>query len=201
LPIVSAPVVPVKKKRVLLVDTCRAKRDIRSETMRNLGMEVDCAADLFEARCWWRADLYNLVLFHVEEESRDLHKFCDDIRGATPAQAMAFLVGKPEYLAASLEEHPSEYEIGEAMPLADADVPATIAALPRESWGILEACRRIAAARYLSSARTRALRTEPLPPRDSEKQERQRRKAESAVAAESQAVESHNAELPNEGMQ
>ena len=28
-------------------------------------------------------------------------KFCDDIRGATPPQRLAFLVGKPEYLADS----------------------------------------------------------------------------------------------------
>jgi CheY-like chemotaxis protein len=46
--------VPQKKKRVLLVDTSRTKRDLRSETMRKLGVEVDCAADITEARCWWR---------------------------------------------------------------------------------------------------------------------------------------------------
>ena len=44
----------LKKKRVSLVDTSRAKRDVRSETMRKLGVEVDCAADISDARCWWR---------------------------------------------------------------------------------------------------------------------------------------------------
>ena len=75
-----------KKKRVLLVDTSRPKRDLRSETMRKLGMEVDCAADIAEARCWWRADLYDLVLINVAEVTGPTDKFCDDIRKATPAQ-------------------------------------------------------------------------------------------------------------------
>ncbi len=184
LPSVSSLAVPVKKKRVLLVDTCRAKRDIRAETMRNLGMEVDCAADLFEARGWWRPDLYNLVLFHVEDESQDLQRFCDDIRGAIPAQVMAFLVGKPEYLAASLDGRIPIIEIREVMPLAEASLAGSVSAVPGESWGILAACRRIAAARYLSNARSLALRTEPLPARDPEKQDRQRRKAELAAGAE-----------------
>jgi len=29
-------------------------------------MEVDIAIDIAEARAWWRADLYNLVLMNVE---------------------------------------------------------------------------------------------------------------------------------------
>src|SRR5258708_13410494 len=89
----------LKKKRVLLIDTSRAKRDLRSETMRKLGVEVDCAADISEARCWWRADLYDLVLIHVDDPTAPRDKFCDDMRNATPPQHIMFLVGKPEYLA------------------------------------------------------------------------------------------------------
>src|SRR5690348_8868487 len=107
----STPVLPLpqsnpsiaaaKKKRVLLVDTSRVKRDLRSETMRRLGAEVDCAADVSEARCWWRADLYDLVLMHVDTAKAQTDKFCDDIRRVMPHQQIMFLVGKPEYLAAS----------------------------------------------------------------------------------------------------
>jgi len=32
----------LKKKRVLLVDASPAKRDLRAEVMRKLGMDVDC---------------------------------------------------------------------------------------------------------------------------------------------------------------
>src|SRR5215469_15625106 len=52
----------VKKKRVLLVDTSQAKREMRAEVMRKLGVDVDCAADITEARSWWRAALYDIVL-------------------------------------------------------------------------------------------------------------------------------------------
>src|SRR5438034_2626300 len=71
---------PVKKRRVLLVDTSPSKRELRAETMRRLGMDVDCAADISEARSWWRADLYNLVLINMENEQGHRDKFCDDVR-------------------------------------------------------------------------------------------------------------------------
>ena len=91
----------VKKKRVLLLDTSDAKRELRAEVMRKLGMEVDCAADIAEARSWWRAALYDLVLIDMEKGQGYRDKFCDDIRGATPPQRLAFLVGQPRYLADS----------------------------------------------------------------------------------------------------
>jgi PleD family two-component response regulator len=81
----------LKKKRVLLVDTSPTKRDLRAEVMRKLGMKVDCAADTSEARSWWRADLYNLVLINVEDELDHRDKFCEDMRSATPRQQLAFL--------------------------------------------------------------------------------------------------------------
>src|SRR5256885_15957755 len=89
----------LKKKRVLLVDVCAAKRDLRAEVMRRLGMEVDCAADISEARSWWRADLYNLVLINAQTDVGQRDDFCESVRNATPPQQLAFLVGKPEYLA------------------------------------------------------------------------------------------------------
>src|SRR5271170_4260879 len=76
-------------------------RGLRVESMRKLGMNVDCAADISEARSWWRADLYNLVIINVDNDLGRRDKFCEDIRGATPAQQLTFLVGKPEYLADS----------------------------------------------------------------------------------------------------
>src|SRR5580658_1735140 len=79
-----------KKKRVLLLDSSQTKRDLRADVMRKLGIEVDCAADVLEARCWWRADLYNLVLINVAGEIDSRDKFCIELRGATPPQRIAF---------------------------------------------------------------------------------------------------------------
>ena len=163
----------LKKKRVLLVDTSRAKRDLRSETMRKLGVEVDCAADIGEARCWWRADLYDLVLIHVDDATVPRDKFCEDMRNAKPPQQIMFLVGKPEYLAPSpnLENAPPAGE-AHAEPGIWNDVKTALAAnlsevLPQR-WGILEACRRISEVRSVSDARSKAIRNRPEPRRDSE---------------------------------
>ena len=167
----------LKKKRVLLIDTSRAKRDLRSETMRKLGVEVDCAADISEARCWWRADLYDLVLIHVDDATAPRDKFCDDMRNAMPPQQIMFLVGKPEYLATSPSLDPN---LGQLLPAQDEgaepgiwnDVKTALATNlsdpPSQRWGILEACRRISAVRSVSEARSKAIRNRPAPPRDSE---------------------------------
>ena len=57
---IGSPISPsLSRKRVLLVDTSSTKRDLRADAMRKLGMDVDCAADINEARSWWRADLYH----------------------------------------------------------------------------------------------------------------------------------------------
>ncbi|PYX84474.1 MAG: hypothetical protein DMG68_20735, partial [Acidobacteria bacterium] len=89
----SAQAVPmpggVKKRRVLLIDTSPAKSDLRAEVMRKLGIEVDCAADIPEARSWWRADLYDLVVINMEKGGGHRDRFCDDIRSATPRQQVA----------------------------------------------------------------------------------------------------------------
>ncbi len=163
------PAAAAKKKRVLLVDTSRTKRDLRSETMRKLGVDVDCAADISEARCWWRADLYDLVLISVED-SAPRNRFCDDMRNATPPQHIMFLVGKPEYLANAPAPGPELPAQEDADPALWSDVKAALAAEGAgvQRWGIMEACRRISAVRSVSEARSRALRNRPAPVRDSE---------------------------------
>jgi CheY-like chemotaxis protein len=162
--------VAVKKKRVLLVDASQTKRELRAEVMRKLGMDVDCAADIAEARSWWRAALYDLVLVNMEEGHAHRDKFCDDVRGATPPQRLAFLVGRPEYLADS----PSA---DNQIPVKNAgnDLVGVLKVAPSpdrvdstQRWGIFEASKRISAVRSASIARTQAIRALPAPPRDSD---------------------------------
>jgi CheY-like chemotaxis protein len=168
MPLLAIPSVD-KKRRVLLIDRSSHSRELRAETMRRLGIEVDSAADIVEARCWWKADLYDLVLINVENNLGSRDKFCDDIRATAPRQRFAFLVGKPEYLSHSPSLDPAIYEDGEGVPVAA--VPETLSAdigdLPQR-WGILEASRRISAVRSASNARTQATRNRPTPPRDLE---------------------------------
>jgi CheY-like chemotaxis protein len=160
-----------KKRRVLLVDTSHAKRDMRAEVMRKLGMDVDCAADIAEARSWWRADLYDLVLINMEKGRGHRDRFCDDMRTATPPQRLAFLVGKPGYLA-DFPQADEEIMIGNGIDKIEvSDVKAAMSANIgdlSQRWGILEASRRISAVRSASTARSRAMRDRPVPPRDPE---------------------------------
>ena len=160
----------VKKKRVLLIDASHAKRDLRAEVMRKVGMDVDSAADIVEARIWWKPALYDLVLVNIEKGLGQRDKFCDDVRSATPPQRLAFLVGQPEYLADSPNAS-QELVAGNGDNQAAIGASGIVRADPRDRtqrWGILEASRRISAVRSASIARTQAMRALPPPPRDSE---------------------------------
>lgn len=168
----SAPIPdPIKKKRVLLVDTSHKKRDLRAEVLRKRGMDVDSAADIPEARSWWRPALYDLVLINMEKGLGQRDRFCDDLRSATPPQRLAFLVGQPEYLAdlPNPDQESSPESRDEQVPMVSekAALPAD-PANSNQQWSILEASRRISAVRSASIARSNAMRALPPPPRDLE---------------------------------
>jgi CheY-like chemotaxis protein len=173
LPLALSAAIPdaVKKKRVLLIDTSHAKRDLRAEILRKLGIDVDSAADIVEARVWWRPALYDLVLINMEKGRGQRDKFCDDVRSASPPQRLAFLVGQPEYLSNSLTAN-EELAAGNGYEQSAAgDMKEIVPADPGDKsqrWGILEASRRISAVRSASIARTQAMHALPPPPRDSE---------------------------------
>jgi CheY-like chemotaxis protein len=178
----------LKNKRVLLVDTSATKRDLRAESMRKLGMEVDCAADISEARSWWRADLYSLVLIDMASGLGHRDRFCDDMRRATPPQQISFLVGKPGYLADApkadgiplVPKSSGDQSVREDIRAALAvDLPGGVS----QRWGILEASQRISAVRSLSHARSRVTQEKPAPARDLETREFKR------VAAESRTLD------------
>ncbi len=147
----------VVRKRVLLVDTYATKRDLRSKIMRKLGVDVDCAADITQARAMWQADSYSLVLVDVHNDAVNVQEFCDEVRSAKPPQSIAFLVGKPGYLAGSPMS-----DDGVARPARDthgawgetviAMYANACVALPRR-YGFQEASWRIAATRSLKDPR------------------------------------------------
>jgi len=186
-----------KKRRVLLIDNSSHKRELRAETMRKLGIDVDSAADIGEARCWWKAALYDLVLINVENKRSTRDKFCDDIRAATPSQRFAFLVGSPEYLShLPGPDSPMQADDDSKDGSLAADIRAALSAkmgdLPQR-WGILEASRRISAVRSASNARMQAMRNRPTPPRDLEARFAEFAPAEHALA-ELDSAKHHSAE-------
>jgi CheY-like chemotaxis protein len=183
----SAPIPDaIKKKRVLLIDSSHTKRDLRAEVLRKLGMDVDSAADIAEARSWWKPALYDLVLINMEKGPGHRDRFCDDLRSATPPQRLAFLVGRPEYLADSPKvEEELPMENGEEQTViggAKDTNPPDNGDLMTKRWGILEASRRISAVRSAAVARTQAMRAVPPPPRDSEERPSKRTSTPTSLA-------------------
>jgi hypothetical protein len=166
LPLANRSEMAGRKKRVLLLDTSQTRRDLRADVMRKLGMEVDCAADVMEARCWWRADLYNLVLINVAGETDSRDRFCEDMKGATPPQKIAFFVGGPGRLAANPDSSYPAAEIdAAALHREMVEALARSAKQGSQRWGILEACQQISSVRSLSQAKSRAVREAPRPSR------------------------------------
>ncbi len=147
----------VARKRVLLIDGYATKRDLRSKIMRKLGVEVDCASDITQARALWRAASYSLVLVDVHNDAVNVQEFCDEVRGAKPPQSVAFLVGKPEYLAGSPvvddgTPAPAPDVHGEWGEMVIAMYAEACVASPRR-YGFQEASWRIAATRSLKDPR------------------------------------------------
>lgn len=143
----------VSKKRILLVVSDDVRRDLRARVLRKLGADVECAADISEARSLWRADSFNLVLLDVLREERNAEEFCAEVKAAKPPQAVAFLVGKPEYIAAFSRGHEVAAAGDGNGHAAWGEVVASLFAgacegLPRR-WGFQEAAWRIAAARSM----------------------------------------------------
>ncbi len=87
-------------KKVLLIDRSQATRDARAAVLRSHGVEVHEAEEISAARFLWQPNVYDLVMLDVRryspEETRD---FYGEIKGASPQQQFAFLMGPPRYLS------------------------------------------------------------------------------------------------------
>ena len=101
--------------KLLLLDSNTTTRDLRTRVMQKLGMDVDCAADTAQALLLWRPDFYDLVLVDLRSAPLMAQRFCDEIRSASPAQRVAYFVGKPLYLdsAPGDGEAPAVHDFGE----------------------------------------------------------------------------------------
>ncbi len=186
----------VRKKRILLIDSYATKRDLRAKILRKLGVEVDCASDISEARSLWQADAYNLVLMDVKREPRNVEDFCGEMASAKPPQRMAFLVGKPEYLGQhtwsrcnELYRDPTRNGLWSEMV---ASLFTSACELLPQRYGFLEASWRIAATRSLKDPRQKGSATDSAVPADYVSQgywnEALRRHAAPAIDARAAAI-------------
>jgi DNA-binding NarL/FixJ family response regulator len=134
------------KKCVLLMDTNPERRALRKKIMALHGVEMIGAGDLEEAAQVWHRDRYDMVLIDIRRDHHGALAFRDEIKKDRPDQIVAFLVGRPDFVALqpSLgsyvpEEHGTEW--GESLRNA---VRESCESLPQRN-GFVEACWRIAA--------------------------------------------------------
>ena len=86
------------RRAVLLVDVHTAKRLLRTAILTRLGMQVACAGTE-EALRLSKRDPYNLVLVGLQHDPAAALALGAQIRAGRPGQRVAYLVGKPVFLA------------------------------------------------------------------------------------------------------
>jgi hypothetical protein len=87
-------------KKVLLIDRCQATRDARAAVLRSHGVEVHEAEEISAARFLWQPNVYDLVMLDLRRYSREeTREFYEQLKGASPRQQFAFLMGPPRYLS------------------------------------------------------------------------------------------------------
>jgi len=97
-PLRGRPALPGKK--VLLIDHCQATREARAAVLRSRGVEVHEAEEISRARFLWQPDVYDLVMLDIRRYSpSEALEFYEQIKGASPRQQFAFLMGPPRYLS------------------------------------------------------------------------------------------------------
>jgi hypothetical protein len=136
------------KKHILLVVTHSPKNSLRANVLRKHGMDVICAHHLGDARLLFHPNTYDLVLFDLRHDNGAAVELSEEMKAECPGQRIAFLVGKPEYLAdapdhtnSELDAPPKRYEETLRQLMATA-----CEALPRRG-GFLEATWRMSLAR------------------------------------------------------
>ena len=87
-------------KKVLLIDRCQPTREIRISVLESHSVEVHPAEDLSTARFLWQPNTYDLILLDVcRYLPGEALEFYEQIKGASPRQRFAFLVGPPVYVS------------------------------------------------------------------------------------------------------
>ena len=90
-------------KAVLLIDPNQPTRDARTRVLESYGVTVLAAEHLFAARFLWTPRTYALVLLDARHcPPGEALQFYEQVKGASPRQRFAFLIGPPTYISATL---------------------------------------------------------------------------------------------------
>jgi DNA-binding NtrC family response regulator len=142
------------KGKILLLDSSTTRRDLRARSMKTLGIKVDCAAGLADARLLWQPGVYELVLIDLHNTSSGTQGFCKTVQAASPHQRVLFYVGSPAYLSASPGVGSGAKEKGYGPWNDQVDISAAAEPTPASRGSICEAAWRISAGKSTGRPRT-----------------------------------------------
>ena len=92
----------LSQRRVLLIDRCQATREVRVNVLQSHGVEVHAVEDFSAAQVLWQPRMYDFVLLDVRRyPAEEALAWCEQIKGRSPGQRVAFLTGAPTYLSRS----------------------------------------------------------------------------------------------------
>jgi hypothetical protein len=87
-------------KKVLLIDSFQATRDVRAAVLRMHAVEVHGAEDIPTARFLWRTNAYDLVMLNLcKYFPAEALEFYGEVMHQSPHQHFLFLLGPPKYLS------------------------------------------------------------------------------------------------------
>ena len=87
-------------KKVLLIDSCQATREVRAAVLRSHGVAVHAAEGISAARSLWQPNIYDLVILDIRRyPPGETLEFYEEVKDRDPRQRIAFLVGAPTYLS------------------------------------------------------------------------------------------------------
>ena len=160
----SAATSPGATLRILLMDANAERRALRRRIMLLRGAEVIVAGDLAEAASVWHRDRYDMVLIDIRQDHHGCIAWRDEIKKESPQQFVAFLVGKPGYIALEpsttsyvAEEHGAQW--GDSLRRA---VRESCQSLPQRN-GFVEVGWRIAMARKMNGSHAASASSDQTP--------------------------------------
>ena len=93
-------ILELRDKKVLLIDSCQATREVREAVLRSHGVDVHAAQSFAGARFLWQPNVYDLILLDVRRQlPGEALEFYEHIKGVSPRERIVFLVGPPTYLS------------------------------------------------------------------------------------------------------
>lgn len=111
-------------KVVLLVDSNPRTRESRAKVLRTMGVTVHSAANAASARARLENSRFNLILVDLGRDVEGAESLVAEIRLKNHKQRVAFLVGKPLYVASALRREVSAPPAAVKVPFEASETPA-----------------------------------------------------------------------------